>query len=120
MQKVQWGFLWNAHHDEHFNPSELSERVSALMSDYDVTRKQGIYEYVLDGEEKHLSIRKFPDRDKRSAYERQKGICPVCGKHFEINEMDADHIIAWSRGGHTLPENCRMLCRACNRKKADK
>ena len=120
MQKVEWGLLWNAHHNEKFSPSELSGRVDELMSDYDVTRKQGIYEYLLDGEEKHLSIRKFPDRDKRTAYERQNGICPVCGKHFEINQMDADHIVAWNKGGHTLPENCRMLCKSCNRKKSDK
>ena len=118
MRKVEWGFLWNAHHEEYFSPVKLSEQVALLMADYDVTNKQGIYEYVLDGDEKHLSIRKFSARDKRTAYEAQKGICPLCRKHFEIGQMEADHITPWSKGGQTVPQNCRMLCRTCNRKKA--
>jgi 5-methylcytosine-specific restriction endonuclease McrA len=48
-------------------------------------------------------------------YERQKGKCEKCGKHFEINEMDGDHIKKWKSGGKTELNNCRMLCRNCNR-----
>lgn len=51
-----------------------------------------------------LSIRAFIDRDKRATYERQKGICPICGKHFEFEKMHADHIILWSKGSHTTPD----------------
>jgi len=36
---------------------------------------------------------------KRKAYEKQNGICPVCNKHYEIEEMEGDHIIPWSKGG---------------------
>lgn len=53
-------------------------------------------------------------------YEKQKGICPICGKHFEIEQMEADHITPWSQGGHTTPDNCQMLCRDCNRRKSSK
>lgn len=31
--------------------------------------------------------------------------------------MHADHIQPWSKGGHTTPDNCQMLCRDCNLKK---
>ena len=53
-------------------------------------------------------------------YERQKGICVHCGKHFELEEMEADHIIPWKEGGTTVAENCQMLCRNCNRIKGGK
>lgn len=32
--------------------------------------------------------------------------------------MHADHITPWSKGGKTTPDNCQMLCRDCNLKKA--
>ena len=91
--------------------------MSELMADEDVTRKSGVYEYLLTGKEKALSIRAFDKRDARAAYERQKGICPICGKHFKFEEMHADHIVPWSKGGKTTPDNCQMLCRDCNLKK---
>ncbi|MBO7153039.1 MAG: HNH endonuclease, partial [Lentisphaeria bacterium] len=90
-----------------------------LMADDDVTSKKGIYHYVLTRQEKYLSVRAFDNRMKRAAYERQNGICSKCGKHFEIEQMEADHITPWSAGGKTLAENCQMLCRDCNRRKSD-
>ena len=87
------------------------------MMDEDVTKKSGIYPYVLDGQEKHLNIRAFTPNQKREAYERQKGICPVCGKQFEIDEMEADHITPWHEGGKTNAANCQMLCREDNRRR---
>ena len=87
------------------------------MADEDVTRKKGIYAYVLDGQEKHLNIRQFSPNQTREAYERQKGICPVCSEHFELEEMEADHITPWHEGGKTGAANCQMLCRDDNRRK---
>ena len=91
-----------------------------MADEYDeITSKKGIYEYVLGGNEKCLNIREFKDKEKGKVYERQKGICSKCKKHFEINEMEADHITPWSKGGHTTIENCQMLCKNCNRTKSD-
>ena len=90
------------------------------MADSDVQRKKGIFEYVLDGDERHLDLRAFDGNMRREVYERQKGGCPVCGNHFEIEEMEADHITPWCRGGRTVAENCQMLCRECNRRKSGK
>ena len=50
---------------------------------------------------------------------RNHYICPKCGKHFAIEEMQADHITPWSKGGKTVPENCQMLCADCNRRKSN-
>ena len=69
---------------------------------------------------KFVIIRKFSDKMARTAYERQKGICPVCGKRFAIEEMQADHITPWSKGGRTVAENCQMLCRRDNALKSDR
>lgn len=120
MKNVQWGPLYDSNKGKVLDAAELEAKVKALMEDEDVTRKVGIYEYVLDGRETALSIRAFTDRMKREAYERQAGICPACGQHFEIEDMEADHITPWSKGGHTVSENCQMLCKDCNRKKSGK
>lgn len=90
------------------------------MEDDDVTKNSGIYEYLLDGNEKHLNIRSFSPKMSRAAYERQEGICPSCKRHFEFNEMQADHITPWSKQGKTTAENCQMLCIDCNRRKSNK
>ena len=120
MKNVNWGVLYNKFgEDSTLDAQKLEKRVAELMADEDVTRKSGIYDYVLTGNERMLSIRAFTDRDKRTAYEKQKGICPKCGKHFKIEEMEADHITPWSQGGKTVSENCQMLCKDCNRRKSD-
>lgn len=119
MKGLDWGLYYNAYGSGDFDTDALEARIVALMSDDDVSKKSGIYEYLLDGKEKHLSIRAFTPSMKRSAYERQKGICAICKKHFELNEMEADHITPWSVGGKTEPSNCQMLCKDCNRHKSD-
>ena len=67
-----------------------------------------------------LGIRAFDGNTRREVYERQQGICPACGRHFEIEEMDADQITPWSKGGRTIASNCQMLCKECNRRKSNK
>ncbi len=119
MKGIEWGRLYNKFHNQQYDAQKLETSISRLMMDEDVTNKRGIYEYLLSGDERHLSIRAFTDNMKREAYERQGGICPVCGNRFEINEMEADHITPWSQGGRTIAENCQMLCRDDNRRKSD-
>lgn len=120
MKGVPWGALYNTHKDKKLDPKKLEAEVTKLMMDDDVTNKKGIYNYVLTNNEKYLSIRSFTQNQKREAYERQKGICPVCGNHFSLEEMEADHITPWSKGGKTTADNCQMLCRDDNRKKSGK
>lgn len=118
MKGVEWGFLYNRFKDKPIDSAAVEKEISTLMLDDDVTKKSGIYGYVLSGEEKQLSIRAFTPNMKREAYERQQGICPACQKHFEIDEMEGDHIIPWHVGGRTTAENCQMLCKDCNRRKS--
>lgn len=120
MKGINWGFLYNENNTKKLDSKALEEQITLLMIDDDITNKKGIYEYVLTGKERHLNIRAFTDNQKREAYEKQKGICVECKEHFEINEMEADHITPWHEGGKTSSENCQMLCKYDNRRKSGK
>lgn len=117
MKGVDWGPLYNEYGKVALDTAKLETQISTLMRDEDVTKKSGIYDYVLTGRERALSLRAFTDNMKREAYERQGGICPVCTKRYALEEMEADHTTPWSKGGRTTAENCRMLCKADNRLK---
>lgn len=120
MKGLDWGMFFNKFKDETFNPEELETRTKELMEDDEIQSKKGIYEYLLTGNENKLNLRKFPVKMKREAYEVQNGVCPICGKHFKFEDMEADHITPWSQGGKTVKENLQMLCKDCNRRKSDK
>ena len=120
MKGIDWGFLYNKYKDQKFDSKKLEEQITELMLDEDVQNKKGIYSYVLTGKEKYLNIRAFSDKQKRESYEKQKGVCVECKEHFEIEEMEADHITPWHEGGKTIAENCQMLCREDNRRKSGK
>ena len=118
MKGIEWGILYNHYGENDFDVSQLEDKITKLMADDDITRKAGIYEYIIDGQEKHLNIRAFSPSMKRSAYTRQQGICAHCHNHFTIEEMEADHITPWHLGGTTTANNCQMLCKDCNRRKS--
>ena len=120
MKSVEWGELYNEFKDKKLNAKKLETEIKELMQDEDVTKKSGIYPYVLTRNEKFLNIRAFTEKQKREAYERQKGVCVKCKKCFEIEEMEADHITPWYEGGKTIDKNCQMLCKECNRRKSGK
>lgn len=118
MKGVDWGSLYAEFKDAELDSAKLEAEIAKLMADDDVSKKKGIYHYVLTRKERHLSIRAFTDNQKREAYERQKGICTVCKEHFDISEMEADHITPWHAGGKTDATNCQMLCKEDNRRKS--
>ena len=120
MKGVDWGALYNEYKDEIYDAKKNEEETAKLILDDDVTKKSGIYPYILTRDEKYLSVRVFTDAMKQKVYEKQKGFCKFCKKHFEISEMEADHITPWHEGGKTMEENCQMLCKNCNRIKSGK
>jgi len=117
MKGVDWGTLYNKYKDEVFDTQKIETETARLILDDDVTKKSGIYPYILTGDEKYLSIRAFSDGMRQKAYEKQQGICSHCKDHFELSRMEADHITPWHEGGKTIEENCQMLCKECNRRK---
>lgn len=120
MKGLDWGSMFDEFGSRTYDTGKLEAEISRLMEDDEIMRKAGIYRYVLSGDLRDLSFRTFSNKQKREAYERQHGICPHCGKHFALEEMEADHIKPWCEGGTTVAANCQMLCRMCNRIKGAK
>ena len=120
MKGVQWGLLYNKHKDTTLTATAIGQQMAKLMADSDVQKKSGIFAYILDGDIHHLGIRTFDANTRREVYERQGGKCAICGKPFDIEVMEADHITPWVEGGRTIASNCQMLCRDCYRRKSSK
>ena len=68
--------------------------------------------------------------NQQTAEAKANGVsnCPLCAlsnnkakrtKIYPFNQMEADHVTAWSKGGDTTLENCQMLCRTHNRAKGN-
>ena len=135
---LEWGRMYELYHKNAYNPAKVSERVQALMADDFVKDKRGIFEYVLGGEvdKSLLNIRLFEPSVIKSVYAKQTqeakaagtSNCPICAacdnnnrtKIWDLKEMDADHVTAWSRGGATDISNCQMLCKTHNRAKGNR
>ena len=138
MQGLNWGELYERFHKNPYDHTELSEKVSELMKDDFVTNRRGIFEYVLGNcqDTKLLNVRLFDKPTMRKVYQEQtekakaEGIsnCPYCAighdanskRIWKLDEMDADHVTAWSKGGSTSIDNCQMLCKTHNRAKGNK
>ena len=126
MKGVAWGELYDAYHEKYYDPNDMEKRVAELTADDEVKDKKGIYSYVFDGEERHLNLRTFMDSQKRTMFERQGGVCPMCEKEgagqivYAFVEMEADHIDPWCEGGKTELDNGQMLCKHHNRIKSSK
>ena len=135
---LPWGKFYEQYHETPYSRSDVTAKVNELMADIYVKNKRGIFEYVLGGcvDTKLLEIRVFEEPTKRSVYEKQtqaakkKGIsnCPLCAigndtnniRIYKYNEMEADHVAAWSKGGKTSPSNCQMLCKVHNNAKGNR
>lgn len=120
MRGVPWGVLYNQFKNQKLNTKAIEAETVKLIDDDEVTNQKGIYRYILTRDEKYLSLRTFNAKEKQKAYEKQKGICPICPKkkQWALEEMEADHITPWHSGGKTVLENCQMLCKDHNRRKS--
>jgi hypothetical protein len=138
MQGLEWGRLYEEYHSKSYDPAQVSAEVKRLLGDAYVKNRRGVFEYILGGQEdkRLLDVRVFDEATKRSVYEKQtsdakakgKSNCPLCAegheanksKVYELREMDADHVSAWSKGGGSSAENCQMLCVTHNRVKSSR
>lgn len=85
---------------------------------------------------KILDVRMFDDQTKSTVYskqtteakEKEESNCPLCAigndnnknRIYQLSEMDADHVTAWSKGGQSDIRNCQLLCKTHNRAKGNK
>ena len=118
MKGLDWAWLYDKYGSETLDTEALGKRISVLMRDSEIQKPMGIIPYVLTGDERYLDLRAFPEDIKLAVWEKQNHICPICKRELDIEFMEGDHIIPWSKGGRTVAENCQMLCRECNRHKS--
>ncbi len=100
---------------------------------------KGIYEYLLGGKKDHAAARhpavRRQDQARRlraadaEGQGRRASLTARCARVgnntnktriYKLNEMDADHVTAWSKGGDADLNNCEMLCVTHNRAKGNK
>ena len=135
---LEWGRLYREYHTKAYSKDKVTKRVNELIDDPQVSDRRGIFEFILGGEQDYslLNIRVFDEKTKRAVYQKQtneaneKGIsnCPLCAighdsnkaRIYKLNEMDADHVTAWSKGGASDISNCQMLCKTHNRAKGNR
>ena len=138
MRGLEWGRLYEVYHKKSYNPKKVSEEVQKLYGDPYIKNRKGIFEFILGGstDTKLLEVRVFDDATKKSSYKEQtvkaekkkESNCPLCTlghdankeKIWSLNDMDADHVTAWSKGGKTASKNCQMLCKTHNRAKGNR
>ena len=138
MRGLEWGRLYEEYHGKSYDPKTVSEGVRKLAADDYVKGRRGIFEYVLGGslDTKLLEVRVFETPVKRAAYAKQtqaaegkgESNCPLCAighdanksRIYKFDEMDADHVAAWSKGGGSSADNCQMLCVTHNRAKGNR
>ena len=120
MKGLDWAMLYDRYGTVTLDTVALGKRISNLMRDSEIQKQNGIIPYVLTGDEHWLDLRAFPDDIKLAVWEEQGRRCALCGKEFDFEFMEGDHITPWRDGGRTVKENCQMLCRECNRRKSAK
>jgi hypothetical protein len=138
MQGLEWGRLYEKYHAKPYNPQDVNAAVRELYADPYVKNRRGVFEYILGGktDTKLLEVRIFDDVTKQTVYKQQTvdakanrtSNCPLCAighdanktKIWDLKDMDADHVTAWSQGGATKIGNCQMLCKSHNRAKGNK
>lgn len=138
MRGLEWGRLYEEYHKKAYDPKKVSAEVHALYADPYVKNRRGIFEYILGGSQdtKLLEIRVFDEATKKATYAAQTAAaekkhisnCSHCAighdankeKMWKFDEMDADHVAAWSKGGKTVAKNCQMLCKTHNRAKGNR
>ncbi|MCB0482772.1 MAG: DUF262 domain-containing protein [Flavobacteriales bacterium] len=138
MKGLEWGRLYEEHHHKSYDPKKISDELRTLYGDPYIKQRKGIFEYILGGssDSKLLDVRIFDEAIKKSVYTKQtaeaekQGVsnCPHCAignnanktRIYRLNEMDADHVAAWSKGGKTVKSNCEMLCKTHNRAKGNR
>lgn len=138
MKGLEWGRLYQTYHKQDYDLAEVSKQVRELLSSFEIKDRRGVFEYILGGSQdtKLLNVRVFDEPTKKVVYTKQtktaqtrgESNCPLCAigpsanheKIWSLNEMDADHVSAWSKGGETSAENCQMLCKTHNRAKGNR
>jgi 5-methylcytosine-specific restriction endonuclease McrA len=65
----------------------------------------------------NIPIEQIERIDPFVVFERDKGICGICGELVERDNFQVDHVIPISRGGASMYDNVQVTHRICNQRK---
>lgn len=82
----------------------------AAAKQIDLDRKSGVQKSKRIHMDKNMRI---------SVYQRDNGICQICGKPLGLDDFTVDHIVPLNRGGLNDMSNYRCVCWRCNEWKRD-
>jgi hypothetical protein len=97
-----------------------------LLQEFDVSCRDGTFQKRLlkkiDGiilsAGGMVQPRIFTLKQKKEKLAEQGGLCAGCGEKILKHQLaDGDHVVAWSEGGATTPENLQILHRHCHQQK---
>ena len=103
--------------------------ISAKAADLVVERiqeRQGLFRNIVHRTDQphRTDLGKLPPynckENRQALYGLQEGYCAGCDIHFELRNLDTDHIIADTKGGTDHLDNLQLLCGHCNRTKGDR
>ena len=104
---------------------DLSEKAAELVVQR-VEADQGLWRNIVHRTDipQRTDIGQLPPynspENRAGLYGQQAGYCAGCGTHFELRNLETDHIIARARGGTDHIDNLQLLCGSCNRIKGDR
>jgi hypothetical protein len=90
-----------------------TRHIAKLINVWDTLMKET---YPVNMEERRF----FTKAEKEYAYNLCGGVCAITGLTYKIEDMEADHIIPYAKGGTTTLDNCQMISREENRHKGSK
>jgi len=132
---LEWGRLYEKYHKKAYDPGKVSADLRKLYADPYIQDHKGIFEYILGGsvDTKLLEVRVFDEATKKAVYATQtakaekknESNCPHCAighdanksKVWKLNEMDADHVAAWSKVARQRQRTARCFARLTTEQK---
>ena len=104
---------------------DLSGKAAELVVER-IKADQGLFEEIITRTDipKRTDLGDIPrynaPQNRTRLYGEQEGYCNGCGEHFQMQNLEVDHIIAETSGGTDHIDNLQLLCGHCNRVKGDR
>ncbi len=118
---AEW-FRKNAAHRREYNARYYAKNKETMNAAYRRWAKENP-EKRLAKENRRRAIKaavEVGDVDYAAIWERDGGVCHVCGERVTLGEHHFDHVIPLSRGGEHSMENIAVAHATCNLKKGAK
>jgi len=107
---------------ENANKNILGMTIGLLLATYCVANVINIAGFIYNGRFAGGSKRIFSDKIRAEVAAKQGMQCPMTDKTYynldkALSNMDADHVIPYSKGGQTTVSNMMMVDKSFNRSK---